>query len=155
MEKKPYFPLFINISKKRIVVIGGGKIAARRIEALLEFSDNISVVAPEVTERLRQLSKKKQIQWIPDAYHESGLAHADLVLAATNDVYCNMRVVEDCKAKNIPVNTSHKKELCDFYFPGILCQENLVMGFCSGGTDHRKVREIREKVEQILKEDCS
>ena len=57
--------------------------------------------------------------------------------------------------KTIPVNTSHKKELCDFYFPGILCQENLVMGFCSGGTDHRKVREIREKVEQILKGDCS
>lgn len=132
-------------------MIGGGKIAARRIETLLEFSDNIIVVAPEVTERIRQLSGKKQIGWIPDIYHEKILDQADLVLAATNDIACNMRVVKDCKARSIPVNTSHKKELCDFFFPGILCQENLVMGFCSSGTDHRKVREIREKVEQIFK----
>lgn len=132
-------------------MIGGGKIAARRIEALLEFSDNIIVVAPEVTERIEQLSSKKQIRWIPDIYDEKILDQADLVLAATNDTACNMRVVKDCKARGIPVNTSHKKELCDFYFPGILCRENLVMGFCSSGTDHRKVREIREKVEQIFK----
>lgn len=133
-------------------MVGGGKIAARRIGTLLEFSDNITVVAPEAAERLIQLSKKKQIQWIQDVYREEFLEHADLALAATNDITCNMRVVEDCKARNIPVNTSHKKELCDFYFPGVFCEENFVMGFCSGGTDHGKVREIREKAERLWKE---
>lgn len=149
-QKKLYFPLYVDLSKKKIVIVGGGKIASRRIETLLDFSDHIMVIAPEVTERLEQLSQNKQIRWMKDSYHEEVIEGADLVLAATNDEACNVRVVEDCRARNIPVNTSHKKELCDFYFPGILCRENLVMGFCSGGQNHRKVKETREKIEEIF-----
>lgn len=152
LDKKPYFPLFIDISKKRIVVIGGGKIGERRIETLLEFSDHIVVISPKVTDRLKDLSRDGRIEWISDVYREEMTEGADLVLAATDDAACNTRVVEDCRARGIPVNTSHRKELCDFYFPGIIRQENLVMGFSSGGQDHRKVRELREKAEHFFDE---
>ncbi len=150
MGEKPFFPLFVDLSKKKIVVIGGGKIAERRIETLLNFSDHILVVAPRVTEKVEQLSMQKRIRWAADIYHEEMLEGADLVLAATSDKACNIRVVEDCRTRGIPVNTSHKKELCDFYFPGIICRENLVAGFCSGGQDHRRVREAREKAESFF-----
>lgn len=150
--KKPYFPLFVDISEKKMVVFGGGKIATRRVDTLLGFTENITVIAPQVTDRIKKLSKEKQIQWILDVYDVKLLKGADFVLAATDDPVCNTRIAADCKAVNIPVNTAHRKELCDFYFPGIIRRENLVIGFCSGGQNHKKVREIREKAEQIFKE---
>ena len=124
--KKPYFPLFVDISEKKMVVFGGGKIATRRVDTLLGFTENITVIAPQVTDRIKKLSKEKQIQWILDVYDVKLLKGADFVLAATDDPVCNTRIVADCKAVNIPVNTAHRKELCDFYFPGIIRRENLV-----------------------------
>ena len=64
MEKSPplYFPLFVDLSEKRILVIGGGKIAQRRIETLLDFAADICVVAPEITDKLRILSESRRIQ---------------------------------------------------------------------------------------------
>ena len=53
--KKPYFPMFVDVSKKKILVIGGGKIAERRVETLLKFADNITVISPEMTERLLEI----------------------------------------------------------------------------------------------------
>lgn len=150
--KKPYFPLFIDISEKKIIVIGGGKIATRRINTLVEFADNITVAAPWASERIIELSQRKQVHWISEVYHKKIIEGADFVLAATDNAECNNHIVEDCRALKIPVNTAHKKELCDFYFPGILRLDDLVAGFCSGGENHRRVKEAREKVEQILQE---
>lgn len=147
-----YFPLFIDLSGKRIIVIGGGKIALRRVETLLEFADHITVVAPEVSDRIRQWKDAGRICWIDDVYHKEILKAADLVLAATDDPVCNEQVVRDCKARGIMVNASHKKELCDFYFPGIIRHKNLVVGVNSGGSDHREVREARERMERALKD---
>ena len=150
--KKPYFPLFVDLSEKRILVVGAGKIATRRVESLLDFAGSITVAAPEATERIRQLSREKKICWINGIYHKDMTEEADFVLAATDDDVCNTRIVKDCKARNIPVNACHKKELCDFYFPGIIRRENLVMGITSGGQDHQKIREIREKTERIFEQ---
>lgn len=150
--KKPYFPLFTDISDKKIVVVGGGKIATRRVDTLLEFADDISVAAPEASKRIRKLAKEGYIVWKECAYQAELLTGADLVLAATDDAACNEKIVEDCRARGILVNTAHKKELCDFYFPGILRQEELVIGFGSNGMSHKKVREIREKMERMLRE---
>lgn len=148
--KKPYFPLFMDISDKKIVVIGGGKIAARRVDTLLKFADDISVVAPKVTERLHRLAEEGHIIWKECVYQETFLEGVDLVLAATDDAACNEKIVEDCRARGILVNTSHKKELCDFYFPGIIRQGDLVIGFGSSGMSHREVREAREKMQRML-----
>lgn len=153
--KKSYFPLFVDISEKKILVIGGGNIAMRRIETLLEFADNITTVAPKITDRLMKLSQEKQIHWVNDVYREEMLEGSDLVLAATDDEACNEKIVEDCKKRGILVNASHKKELCDFYFPGIIKQGNLVVGFNSSGSSHREVKEAREKIEFMLRQETT
>lgn len=148
--EKPYFPLFVDLSEKNILVAGGGTIATRRVESLLEFAGHITVIAPRATERIIQLSRENKIHWIKDIYYKEVIDAVDLVLAATDDHECNNQIVKDCRNRNIPVNTCHQKDMCDFYFPGIIRRENLVVGFTSGGQDHRKIKEIRERVEQIL-----
>lgn len=149
--KKPYFPLFIDISRKKIVVIGGGKIAERRVRTLLAFAEHIQVVAPKLTEDLYRFAQSGQIDWRQENYVPEVLDKAEIVLAVTNDAACNEKIAEDCKERGIPVNTSHKKELCDFYFPAVVVKEHVVAGITASGYSHAQAKEARQRVEQVLK----
>lgn len=154
-NKKPYFPMFVDLSEKKIVVIGGGKIAQRRVNTLLSFADHITVVSPELTEELHKKADEGKIVWIKASYYEveeKVFSQADIILVATNDPACNEEIAKYCREKNIPVNVSHKKELCDFYFPAVVVQENMVAGITASGLDHSQAKKIRERVEAALSE---
>lgn len=150
--EKSYFPIFIDLSGKRVVVVGGGRIAGRRIETLLDFvtDGSILVVSPEITDEIRGLWKEERLEWHPSKYREEVLEGADMVLAATDNPQCNEQVAADCRKRGIPVNTAHKKECCDFYFPGIVKKENIVVGVTSSGRKHQEARQVREKIEEIF-----
>lgn len=148
--RKPYFPLFIDISQKKIIVIGGGSVAERRVKTLLAFAEDIQVVAPELTENLYRLMEGGQIDWTKEHYTQEVIIGADIVLAATNDAACNEAVARDCKKLGIPVNTAHKKELCDFYFPAVVVKDHVVAGITASGCSHTQARKAREQVEKVL-----
>lgn len=145
-----YFPLFVDISRKQFLLIGGGNIALRRAQTLLGFTKNLSIVSPELCQELKVLAEKNAIHWIQDVYKREYLKGADFCLAATNDKICNENVVADCKKLGIPVNTCHRKELCDFYFPSIVQKDNLVVGICGSGKNHRLVKETRIQIQNVL-----
>ena len=133
-----YFPLFVDISEKKILVAGAGKIAARRVETLLPFAGSI-----------KKWEREGKICCERRPFVESDLEGADIVLAATDREEINTRIWEACKRKGIPVNTADKKERCDFYFPSIVKKDNLVIGINSSGTQPEKVREMRKKIEKL------
>lgn len=141
--------MFVDISKKKIVIIGGGQIASRRIRTLRSFAENIWVVSPEVSEEIRSLAEEEKIHWIRESYQKGWIEDAEMVLAATDDILCNEQVAKDCHSLQIPVNVSHKKELCDFYFPAVVLTDETVIGISSDGNHHKKVRQIREKIKKI------
>lgn len=150
---KPHFPLFIDISDDRIVVVGGGTIAERRVCTLLSFAGNVTVIAPELTARLQELWEQKEICWIR-AYYENSmdemLRSADMVLAATDDASCNEQIADVCKKAGVLVNVSHKKELCDFYFPAVVVRDNVSVGITASGLHHAQARHMRECVQEIV-----
>lgn len=167
--QKPYFPMFLDISEKRIVVIGGGNIAKRRVETLLMFAEDITVVSPTVNKELKGFMDKGLVRWIcaawdtkkrqgagqkaeEDRQNETWqvVENADIVLAATDDPQCNEQLAAFCKERGILVNASHKKELCDFYFPAVAVRDQTVVGITSGGTDYGRTRRLREQTEKLL-----
>ena len=150
MGKKRFFPMFVDISEFQITVIGAGRIAERRIETLLLFSENIRVAAPEATEKIREYAREGRIRLEYTKYRPELIGDADLVLAATDDPVCNEQAAAECRRLGIPVNVSHKKELCDFYFPGIAVCGDLTAAVTSGGSDHRKARRAREEITILL-----
>lgn len=149
-----YFPMFVDISGMKIVVIGGGNIAARRIRTLLQFASDITVISPEAMEAVRQLEAQGRIRWIPRGYRTEDIQGADMVLAATNDKPLNEQIVRDCReaeqhrGRKILVNAASDKALCDFYFPSIIKQDDIVIGINSGGKDPGKVKAVRERLER-------
>ncbi len=142
-----YFPLFVNITDKNIRVFGGGTIATRRVKSLLEFGAAVHVVAPEITEELKELAERQEkLSLYFRKYRPSELSEEDFVLAATDDEQVNDTIFRECRHKEIPVNTASDKEKCDFYFPGIVQAGEVTVGVNAGGRNHRKVAELTEKI---------
>ena len=154
--KKKYFPIFIDISEKKIVVIGGGVIATRRINTLLNFTEQITVIAPEITAQLHELVKQEAISWLCSEYEMEQITESDIVIAATNQPEINHRIKSDCiqiekqTGHQILVSVIDAKELCDFYFPSIVQSEDMVIGINSGGTSPAKTKSVRKKIEEVV-----
>lgn len=149
-KKKPYFPMFVDLSEKKVVVVGAGTIAKRRIRSLIEFTNHLVVIAPEVNPELQELENSGVIHILRKNYEREDIYGADIVIAATNDHKTNDDIYSVCKCMGIIVNVCSDKNKCDFYFPGIARKEQIVVGVTATGTDHRKAKDVVEKVRQIL-----
>lgn len=155
MREELYFPLFVDLTKKSIIVIGAGKIAARRVKSLLPFVGDMKVIAPEVSSEITEMAASSDgvlvIEQRP--FEPSDLDGADMVLAVTNDKELNTRIGTLCNEKKILVNVSHEKELCDFYFPGVVQKDNIVIGITASGKDHSKARKVTEQIRAMMEDD--
>lgn len=150
-----YFPLFVDLRKKQIVVFGGGKIAARRILSLLDFGGNIQVVSLTCTGEIRLLAEKKRIVYEKRAYVPGEIKDPYIVLAATNDLIVNNQIHDECKQKGILVNVASDQKKSDFFFPGIAKRESIVIGITASGKDHGKAKRITENIKEILRNEES
>ena len=150
---KKYFPLFLDLSNKDILFVGGGAIASRRIHALEPFADRITVVAPEADGSILELTEAGEVSWIMREFEEEDLEGRDIVFAATNDKELNADIAVACRERGITVNVSSDKDLCDFYFPGIVQQGETVIGVSASGKDHKKARRVRERIQEVLTEE--
>ena len=151
--EKAYFPMFVDISEKEILVVGGVKIAARRIRTLLDFTVHITVITPALDEKLRQYADLEKFRWVQRKYRESDITGSDkpdIVLAATGDTEVNAEIGRLCRSLGICVNVADKKEMCDFYFPSIVKTEEVVIGINSGGANPGATKRTREKIEEWL-----
>ena len=153
MTDKPFFPLYVDLSDKDILFVGGGSIAARRIGVLQPFVEEITVVAPEAEGSILELTESGFVNWIMREFEEEDLEGRDVVFAATDDKELNARIAAACREKGILVNNASDSQLCDFFFPGIVTQGKTVVGVSASGEDHKKARRVRERIQEILTEE--
>ena len=150
-----YFPMFIDIEGKHILVVGAGKIALRRVQTLLQFRARIKAIAKEIPKEQKEafhlLVSEGKIVLEEKAFEESDLTEAlFLVLAATNVKKLNHEICMLCRKRKILANTATDRTDCDFYFPAVAVQEELVVGITGDGSDHRKVAETAARIRKVL-----
>lgn len=150
--KKPYFPMFVDLSKKRVYVVGAGTIAKRRIRSLCEFVDCVTVIAPEVNPELNKMEKAEKIKILRKKYESSDIYDAELVIAATNDHKINEDIFRVCRERGILVNVCSDKDKCDFYFPGLITREDVVVGVTANGANHKRAKNVTEQIREMLEE---
>ncbi len=149
-EKRRLFPIFIDISGKKVLVVGAGTIASRRIKTLLQFGPNVTVVAMECTPQIERWSNEQRVQLFERAFCEADLDGAELVIAATDNDNLNQQIYRECQNRHILVNVSSDQKLCDFHFPGVVLQEEITVGINASGQNHRKAKQARMAIEQCL-----
>lgn len=148
------FPVFVDISDKKIVIYGCGQIASRRAGTLLLFGPRLTVVAPKASSEIRKRADRGELIYIEDAYRAGSVpGDAYMVLAATDDAAVNEQIFRECRQKKIPVNVCSDQRLCDFQFPGIVVRDELVVGVNAGGTDHALVRKWAGRIRKEVEED--
>lgn len=153
MKNNGFFPLFVDISEKKIVVIGGGAIATRRVNTLLSFGPQILVVAPEVTQRLEKLEKEEKITIYHRTYQREDIYDAWMVLAATDDPKLNDGIYSVAKCLGALVNVASNQEKCDFHFPAVIRKEDYVIGVTGSGKNHKGTANLKKQIETAIKTD--
>lgn len=150
MKPSLYFPLFVDLSAKKIVVIGAGAIAKRRVQVLSDFTEHITVIASDIHPDIQILENEGKLTVIQKNYEHSDIDDADIVLAATNDEILNQKIVEQCRQKHILVNNCSDRNQCDFYFPGVIHTDEMVIGVTTNGKDHIKAQKMTEQIKKAL-----
>jgi len=143
-----YFPFFIDIEGRNILIVGGGNVALRKAEKLLPFGAEITVIAPEICTELEALS----VTLLRRRFTDNDLYGAFAVIAATNDRVLNSHIYELSTQLGILVNTVDDPEHCGFYFPAIAHKSNVTIGISTDGTAPAFAGYIREKAEELLDE---
>lgn len=172
-----YFPMFIDLWKKRIVVVGAGTIARRRIRTLLLFGADILITAPVTSEEAARLAEsfeakqvsvsfgrqesfiaeknpkyenRGQVEILCKPYEAPVCAGAFMVLAATDDAELNAKIYRDAKAAGAYANNASDHQQCDFYFPSVVKQGDHVIGINGGGQDHEGTKRLRQRIQCML-----
>jgi precorrin-2 dehydrogenase/sirohydrochlorin ferrochelatase len=147
-----YFPLFINLNEKKVLVIGGGVVAEHKVRILLNFAANITLVSPKATQNIINLKDSDKIILVPRKYQSSDIDNALLIVAATGDRQTNRKVYYDAIEKGIPVNVVDDPLLCTFLFPAVVNRGDFVVGVTTSGSYPALAKWSRERIEDIFPE---
>lgn len=142
-----YYPLYLEMTDRRCLVIGGGAVAERKIATLLEAGAEVTVISPDVTEAISRWSKNDSIQFHARRYQRGDINGHQLVFVATDDGSVNAQVHQDGKNQGVWVNAADDPEHCDFILPSVLRRGDLTVAVSSGGSSPALARAIREDLE--------
>jgi uroporphyrin-III C-methyltransferase/precorrin-2 dehydrogenase/sirohydrochlorin ferrochelatase len=147
-----YFPIFLRLTGQPVLVVGGGEVAARKIELLLRAGAQVSVVAPELGDELAQRLAAGEIEHLATEFQPEQLHRKRLVVAATDKRAVNAWVAHQAESHNIPVNVVDDRELSRFIVPAIVDRSPVVIAVGSSGDAPVLTRRLREKLESFLPE---
>ena len=148
-----YYPAFLKLEGKKCVVIGGGKVAERKILFLLETKANIVLISPEATQTLAKLAEEGWITWIKDTFKPSYLDGAWLVFACTNKRDVQKEVFRACEERRIFCNVVDQPDISSFIVPSIIRRGALTLAISTSGASPAVSRRLRERLEKILGEE--
>jgi uroporphyrin-III C-methyltransferase / precorrin-2 dehydrogenase / sirohydrochlorin ferrochelatase len=143
-------PIFINITNRRCVVVGGGEVAARKVSTLLKANAIVELYSPTLCHQLTDLVNSNKITHICENFEPNQLDGACLVIAATDDEAVNVSVSVAAKSRNIPVNVVDSPDLCTFTMASIVERSPIVIAISSEGNAPVLARYIRTKIETML-----
>lgn len=145
-----YFPIFLDAQKLNAVVIGGGNVAARKIELLLKSKAQITVVSPLLKESVQALLANKQITWIKQEYAPHFLDNFQLVIAATNIKAINIAISDAANQRGMLVNVVDDPELCNYITPAIIDRDPMIIALSSSGNAPILLQMLKSQIEQML-----
>ncbi|MDA8126608.1 MAG: bifunctional precorrin-2 dehydrogenase/sirohydrochlorin ferrochelatase [Deltaproteobacteria bacterium] len=144
-----YYPLFLDISGQRCVVVGGGQVAERKVGRLLDCDAAVEVVGPFLTPKLTALKEEGRIVHRAADYEAELIRGARLVIGATDDEAVNGRISKDARALGIPVNIVDDPARCDFILPSLVERGDLAIAISTGGKSPALAKKLRRELEAV------
>ncbi len=148
-----YYPIVVEMAGRLCLVVGGGAVAERKVEGLLDVGASVTVVGPRLTERLASWVEAGTVRHVARAYRPGDLVGYALAFVATDDRAVNAQVFRDAKARGVWVNAADDPAHCDFILPSVLRRGELTVAVATGGASPALSRAIREELEAYFTDD--
>ncbi len=145
-----YFPVFLDLKKRRCLLVGGGEVATRKGRMLAKAGAVLRIVAPEISAELRELANTSGGELLQREYRTSDLQDCVLAIAATDIESLNEKISADAQALQLPVNVVDTPALCTYITPAIIDRSPLVIAVSSGGEAPVLARLVRAKLETLI-----
>ena len=146
----PYYPIFLDIEQRNVVIIGGGEVCARKAETMMRYGARVTIVSPEITDEIAAWEQAGVLAVHRKIYMESDLEGASIVIASTDDPCVNARVARDCRRRRIPVNVVDVTHLCEFIVPAIIEKGSIQIAISTGGKSPALARTLKEDLQRTI-----
>ena len=143
-----FYPICLDLEAHHCVVVGGGRVAERKVLGLLSCRAQVSVISPLVTNELHLQHANGTILWIDREYRQGDLAGAFLVIAATDDEETQKQVYEEADANNLLLNVADVPHRCNFILPATARRGDLTISVSTAGKSPALARKIRMELEK-------
>lgn len=149
-KKYPYYPIYIDIENREVLIIGGGNVCARKAETMMKYGARVTIVSPEFTEEIEQWAREGCLALKRKRYDHSDLAGANIVIASTDDQTVNEQIAHDCRSRKIPVNVVDVTPLCEFIIPAIVESGAIQIAVSTGGKSPAVARTLKEDLAKMI-----
>jgi precorrin-2 dehydrogenase/sirohydrochlorin ferrochelatase len=144
------YPLMMNIEGKSVAVVGGGSVALRKVNSLLEYGAKVTVISPVLKLELLDLSEEGAIRWVAKLFNDKlfdEIPNLALVFGTTDDRNVNVEIFRAAVERRIPCNIADVPDLCSFTVPAVISRGDLSIAISTGGASPALARRIREQLE--------
>lgn len=145
-----YFPMFMDMRDLKVLVIGAGSIATEKLEKLIDFTTEITVIAIRVEEEAQSLIEEHQLTLEQRAYKKGDIEGFDVVIVATDMVAMHKKIYEESRGSRVLVNSVDDIVYCDFIFPSYVKKDDLTIAFSTGGASPAFTKQIRQYFEKSI-----
>jgi siroheme synthase-like protein len=151
MKKRfPYYPIYIDIEDRNVLIVGGGNVCARKAETMMRYGGRVTIVSPEITGEIAAWEGDGALTVRRKTYEEADLDGASIVIASTDDQCVNARVARDCRRRKIPVNVVDVTHLCEFIVPAIIEKGSIQVAISTGGKSPALGRTLKEDLNRTI-----
>ena len=145
-----FFPMYIDMKNLKVLVVGGGYIATEKLEKLVDFTKEITVIALRVEDEAQAIIDKYELTLHQRAYNKGDIQGFDIVIVATDTVELHKEIYEESRGSRILVNSVDNTDYCDFIFPSYVQKGDLTISFSTGGASPAFAKQIRRHFEKII-----
>jgi precorrin-2 dehydrogenase/sirohydrochlorin ferrochelatase len=148
MKRFPYYPIYLDIEGRNVVIIGGGNVCARKAETMMKYGARVTVVSPEMTDEIEQWAREGSLAIRRKEYDATDLDGANIVIASTDRQSVNEQIAADCRQRRIPVNVVDVTPLCEFIVPAIIEKGSIQIAISTGGKSPALARTLKEDLQR-------
>ena len=150
MAKETFFPAFMSLKDKKVLLVGGGGVAHRKLLRLLDFTSNVFIVAQEISDEMMATIERHALQYEKRKYHSSDLEAVFIVVVAVDDIALQKEIFEQSRECGCLCNVVDSIAYCDFIFPAYIKEGDMTIAISTSGSAPAFAKHLKRYVQKLL-----
>ncbi|WP_457749423.1 precorrin-2 dehydrogenase/sirohydrochlorin ferrochelatase family protein [Sulfurimonas sp.] len=145
-----YFPAFLKLDDKKILIVGGGNIAYEKLQHLLDFTNDIHVIAQTFSDTMLKRIKQENLNYKQRAYQPGDIEGFAIVVVAVDNIALQAEIFEESKKYNCLCNAVDSVDYCDFIFPSYVKKDDLIIAISTSGASPAMAKHLRKYLQKMI-----